>query len=365
MLYHRAVLLTLALVMAASQPSGFAGVATIPPNAENAEGIGADCVFCVPGREQSVYAGSLFPSSPMAITEIWYRPDASLAGAGPFSLTLSEIEVRLSTISRDASQLDFVFFNNVGPDELLVYKGPWLYQTHFATVGFGAKAFDIQLKLQKPFIYDPRKGNLLVDLRNFSAASSRTYNIDGTVEASWLGRILIEDPNGTQAVGVRDRSSPAMQIIYETPGGKPVVARGVAQVVNGFVVGVNLVSNGSGYTNTPAVRFFGGGGSGATATSVVSNGVVVGITIESAGRGYTSIPTVKIASPAGLPGLNIKTKRVTVELFLVLGRRYRLDSSQDLVAWSLGEPFVAEDDLLSRDFDVQDSGRYFRVIEVE
>ncbi len=156
-----------------------------------------------------------------------------------------------------------------------------------------------------------------------------------------------------------------MQILYEAPGGKPAVARGVAQVVNGFVVGVNVINTGFGYTNTPAVRFLGGGGNGAVARAVVSNGVVVAVNIDNTGRGYTNTPAVKIASPGGLPGLAIKTKRVEVELSLVLGRRYRLDSSQDLAVWTLGEAFVAEDETLSREFDVQDSGRYFRVIEVQ
>lgn len=361
---HCILVLISALMLAVSTPAGFAAVATIPPSAENVEGIGADCVFCVPGREQVVYAAPLFPSNPMVITEMRYRPDATLGGAGPFSVTHSEIQVRMSTTSRSASQLDLDFSNNTGPDELLVYKGAWVYESQFSGPGSGPKAFDIHLKLQTPFIYDPIKGNLLVDLRNFGAPSSRTYSMDGTVEGGHLGRILVEDPEGSRAAG-SDASSPAIQIVYEAPGGKPVLARGSAQVVNGFVVGVNLISGGSGYTNTPAVRFFGGGGNGASATAVVSNGVVVAINVESAGRGYTSTPAVKIASPGGLPGLNIKTKRVTVELFLVLGRRYRLDSSQDLVSWSAVETFVAEDEVLSRDFDVLESGQYFRVIEVE
>ncbi len=98
---------------------------------------------------------------------------------GPFSVALGEVDVRLSTKSTVATGFDMTFANNVGPDEVLVYKGPWLYKTQFSGPSSGPKEFDIQLKLQKLFL-------------------------------------------------------------YEAPGGKPAVARGVAQVVNGFVVGVSV-----------------------------------------------------------------------------------------------------------------------------
>lgn len=271
----------------------------------------------------------------------------------------------MSTTSKSPSQLDLWFSYNSGPDEVLVYQGAWGYQTQFSGPASGPKDFDIQLKLQTPFIYDPKKGNLMVDLQIFGAPASRTFNIDGTGEGDHMGRVYIVAAPSFLRAEVSDLTAPVMQIVYEEVGERQVLARGTAQLVNGSVMGVNLISGGSGYTNTPAVRFFGGGGSGASATAVVRNGVVVAINVESAGRGYTSTPAVKIASPGGLPGLNIKTKRVTVELFLVLGRRYRLDSSRDLVSWSNVETFVAEDEVLSRDFDVLESGQYFRVIEVE
>jgi YidC/Oxa1 family membrane protein insertase len=49
----------------------------------------------------------------------------------------------------------------------------------------------------------------------------------------------------------------------------PRAATASATVVNGFVVGATFIDGGYGYTNTPAVRFIGGGGSGAQAIRVV------------------------------------------------------------------------------------------------
>jgi hypothetical protein len=68
-------------------------------------------------------------------------------------------------------------------------------------------------------------------------------------------------------------------------------------VVNGFVVGANMTSGGSGYVTSPSVNITGGGGANATAVSHISGGAVTSISIISAGAGYTNAPTVKIAPP--------------------------------------------------------------------
>lgn len=353
--------LALALCMIAQ--SAFAASITIPPGSADTEGNWASCALCVPLRQQELYSARLFPSETITISEIRYRPDVTFGDAGPFSVLLSEIELRLSTSVSLPVNPDYVFANNVGPDEVVVYKGPWQFKTKNVGPLAGPRDFDIQLHLQKPFTYDPTKGNLLVDLRNFGMAS-RSYNQDGFISPGLVWATLIEDPLALRASG-SGTSAAVMQIIYSPGIGMPVQASGVAQVVNGFVVGVALDNGGVGYTNVPAVRFFGGGGSGASATAVVSNGVVVSVTIDTVGRGYTNAPVVKIASPGGIPGLTLKTKRVALELSLVLGRRYRLDSSPDLITWTVVETMVAEDDRMVREFDVEQTGRYFRVVEVK
>ena len=77
----------------------------------------------------------------------------------------------------------------------------------------------------------------------------------------------------------------------------PRTAIGSVAATNGFVIGVNLIDGGYGYTNTPQVRFIGGGGSGAAGFAVVSNGVVISVTITNAGFGYTNAPAVVIGPP--------------------------------------------------------------------
>ncbi len=84
-----------------------------------------------------------------------------------------------------------------------------------------------------------------------------------------------------------------MQTLPMVPHG----ASATAVFVNNFVVGAAVTDGGWGYTNTPAVRFIGGGGSGAQAVAVMSNGVVAGITVTNAGSGYTNAPLVVIDPP--------------------------------------------------------------------
>jgi len=58
------------------------------------------------------------------------------------------------------------------------------------------------------------------------------------------------------------------------------------------VQNADIVNAGSGYTVAPLIRFYGGGGSGAAATSIIGDGVVGVITVTSGGSGYVTNPTI-------------------------------------------------------------------------
>lgn len=142
-------------------------------------------------------------------------------------------------------------------------------------------------------------------------------------------------------------------------------ARATAQVVNGFVVGFDLIDRGYGYTNEPIVQIVGGGGTGAQASTVISNGVVVAVHVESTGKGYSETPRVLIASPHRPPELSIRTTRVAVEMKVNLGQHYQLYSSVDLQTWiALGSDFIAEDESIVREFETGQTGQYFRLVEL-
>jgi|GEM_PF-3216951 len=73
----------------------------------------------------------------------------------------------------------------------------------------------------------------------------------------------------------------------------------VTNTTNKPVVGVTVVSPGTGYTSAPTVTIAGGGGSGATATATVANGRITGFTVTNGGTGYYSAPSVSLSGGGG------------------------------------------------------------------
>ena len=180
-------------------------------------------------------------------------------------------------------------------------------------------------------------------------AAVRAVVADGKVN-----KIIVEKP------GSGYTSSPS--IIIDRPAFPVRRAQAISEVKNGEVSRLNMTDLGYGYENPPVIFLIGGGGSGAKATALVENGVVVDIRIIESGSGYTSPPTVAIASPPFSPKLSIEFTRVKVTLEVVLGKKYQLESSADLVSWRpAGIPFIALSEKLDQEFDVESTGRYFRV----
>jgi hypothetical protein len=145
----------------------------------------------------------------------------------------------------------------------------------------------------------------------------------------------------------------------------PRTATAEAVLVNGFVVAVNVADPGLGYTNTPAVVFAGGGGSGASARAIVTNGQVVGIEVINSGVGYTSLPQVIIGSPFPVVQLGVRISKIAVDLGVVLGKRYDLQSSNDLIVWtSTASTFTAERESMTLEFSVDQTGKFFRLVQL-
>ena len=72
-------------------------------------------------------------------------------------------------------------------------------------------------------------------------------------------------------------------------GGDGTGAAGTATISGGYVTGVTITSNGTGYNSSPAVTFSGGDGTGAAGTATLS---VNDIAVTNGGSGYTTAPTV-------------------------------------------------------------------------
>jgi hypothetical protein len=81
----------------------------------------------------------------------------------PFTGTVPQLQVNLSTTSKSPDNLSSTFAENVGPDDTQVFSGP--LQTAVTFTG-NPTNFEVVINFTTPFNYDPAKGNLLLDVRN-------------------------------------------------------------------------------------------------------------------------------------------------------------------------------------------------------
>ena len=157
-----------------------------------------------------------------------------------------------------------------------------------------------------------------------------------------------------------------IQISSSANNTTPHAAIVTAQILNGFVVGATLTDSGFGYTNAPVVVIE-GDGTGATATASIKDGMIDKVTIDNPGKNYTAKNTfVLIASPPFVPEVSIQVSKVKVNQKVVLGRKYQLESSNNLAFWMpAGSAFTATRESIEQEFDVNETGRYFRLKEVQ
>ena len=160
----------------------------------------------------------------MGITELRYRPDA-LKGR-PFSATLSQAFITLSTMAPRAGGLSGEFGWNTGPDATVVYAGPLSISSAVTGPALGPKDFDIVVPLQRPFHYDGAKGDLLVNMwidsptAGGTRVSAQDSRIDGCsrMVGGWddKGGVIDSTVDALQITAFPANEKPPLQFV--TPG---------------------------------------------------------------------------------------------------------------------------------------------------
>ncbi len=146
-----------------------AGTLIVPPEFGTADGN--DMYADVPPpssgcRVQEVYTAAYFTntiSQRGLLVRMACRPDRLVNV--PRTVALRAYELRLSTTQREPGSLSSRFDDNLGTDTTLVFSGNVSWSTQGAGPAQGPRAFDYGIPFQHPFVYDPRKGNLLVEWR--------------------------------------------------------------------------------------------------------------------------------------------------------------------------------------------------------
>jgi hypothetical protein len=91
--------------------------------------------------------------------------------------------------------------------------------------------------------------------------------------------------------------SPAVGVVATPPAARPLSTP--IHTLDGLVTAVRLTDGGTGYTSSPTVTLNGGGGSGATASAVITSGTVTEIIVLNAGASYETSPSVSISGGGG------------------------------------------------------------------
>lgn len=147
-------------------------------------------------RVQQVYeAGELAAlSGPHYLTAIAFRPDGAY-GTG-FNAATLDLRIDLSTTPLGADDLAPTFADNIGPDRRTVFEGTIVLPGAASPLTGSARLFDIVFALTDPFLFDPARGNLLLDIRSYGTTTTTQLDAANT-RADGLSRVVARDVRAT------------------------------------------------------------------------------------------------------------------------------------------------------------------------
>lgn len=203
---------------------------------------------------QQLFGSDLFPGNPVLITEIDFRPHFV---SGPRSWTIPNIKISLSTTPLTPASMTGVFANNFGSNSTVVYNGSLSLSSSFTSADGGAtKTFDIRVPLMTPFLYDPSKGSLLLDIQNLSSTPLLTVPFDRQlpVQAPFYDISQILGGESNAAGGVSRNSFFITALVLGGNGAPPTITSVLngASFRPGFEAANYVTITGSNFTSAQA-----------------------------------------------------------------------------------------------------------------
>ena len=137
---------------------------------------------------------------------------------------------------------------------------------------------------------------------------------------------------------------------------------GTALFVNGSkVASTSMVGNNVGWHGTPTIGAFDHSGF----RGHFFKGAIDDVRIYGRGLSDAEVRAIYLVESPDPPTLSVSVKTVQVDMFVKPGRVYQVQSSFDLAGWTdVGDAFLATEPIKSDEFDVLETGRFFRVVEV-
>ena len=223
-------LVSIAIVAAAGTRASGQGVRIVAPS--STAGVEADDSISPspePNKIQMLFPASDFaglPASKRLLVAFNFRGDQTQTQAVDWNFP--DEEFWISTTDKTSATLSTVFADNHGPEKTLVHDGSYVFRILGSGPPQGPRDFADGMRFQRPFYYDPSKGNLLIEQINYGGSMpniSPTIDVRSTQEFTLLGGDF--NPNGT--TGTLFTGLPVMLFEF-VPEPSTVVLAGLALV---------------------------------------------------------------------------------------------------------------------------------------
>jgi hypothetical protein len=201
-------------------PHLYAAISVVAPNEfATLESPGSpNAIFTAQGEHtQIVYSSNQFSmiTTPQFVTGIAFRQDG--LDNFPFSITLNELAVSLSTTNRQPDNLSLTYAENIGTNATVVMpRGAYTFTSNPTGPPGGPMAFDIVFQFSTPFLYDPSLGNLLLDIQHFQSQSSTGTFFMDTIRVTNDSMSRINGPVGSSVAGGADTVAPVTKFTFST-----------------------------------------------------------------------------------------------------------------------------------------------------
>ncbi|HLH40678.1 MAG TPA: hypothetical protein VKX39_16120 [Bryobacteraceae bacterium] len=276
------------LVLIALSSWAFGNTVVVPNNNLINRGNTSDPYPTTPGslEIQELLGSGQFHSSPITITGISFR---AAPGTGPVNAKIGSLTVTVSTSPNFPNTIaggplmSSTFANNAGPDKTMVFSGSNIVLSDPGCAAGAPCNFNLSIVFQKPFVYSPSNGSLLIDMveTNLSGTSGA---LDAAMFSAPGGSVATVAGTAGSATGTFAYSGPVVQVNYTT------TAPSISGVVN---VASNIPPGMPNYAIAQGSLFaVYGSGMGPTALAVSH------LPLSASGLSGTSM-TIMLTSPTG------------------------------------------------------------------
>ena len=248
-------------------------------------------------------------------------------------LIKNEENIKLSTRPKEGDLIYFPLGDRLFEIKFVEHEKPfyqlqknYVYELRCELFRLGDEVIDTGVEDIDDILTGGESDGLSEDGLSTTIGPSQTLTLVGTgVTATAVTGIITS--GGIRLITMTNRGGgytgvPRIGISSAPSGGVTGIAS--ARMIGGIVVcnqsanpkarsvqAVDIVNPGFGYTVAPGVRFIGGGGAGAAATTKIGDGIVGVVTLTDAGSGYTTSPTITFSNEVFLSGVTTVSAAAT------------------------------------------------------